>query len=192
MTCNCSSSSSGLGFTAGDADAAITALGDAIQTAKNLWNELEATLGIGAGRREADVIVPVQNKLWNEWYVPASNMVQVGEIENHSCAELQSMLSYLHKASDRFAGWLNATAWQDGRAAQQALCWLTGAYGQPCPPAGQLPYASMVMHDVTHDVNSKCGGILGGGITIGGTTISTPVLILGGVAAYYAFFKKGR
>jgi hypothetical protein len=161
-----------------DAHALIAEAGSAVQQAKDLWAELEAALGIGAGRREADVIVPFQNRITSNILVPVVDMGS--HPTQHTCNELSQMLGALNNAASQFRSFLLDTDWIDGRAADQALFWLEG----PLPATVENPsWFHQVQTDFSGDVAEKCG--TGGGIPIPGTgvslSLSTVLLIAAGL-----------
>lgn len=183
----------GMGAYLGQIDpGTVVAIGQAISDAKHFWDDLQAALGIGAGRREADVIVPVQNKLWETVYVPGSAVFQ--DKVHHTCADLVTTLATVNGASAQFRNYLTTTKWLDGRAAKQALYWLDDG----SKDAGldySTPYAYMVRQDMQRDITAcQTGGgdgTGGGGFNIGGMQISLPMLALGGVALYALTRKRG-
>lgn len=123
----------------------------AIADAKHLWDELQAALGIGAGRREADVITPLQDKLYQLTLVPTSDMG--ARKEQYTCDQLNAALVKLNADIKSFVDFLRNTQWQDGRAAAQALYWAAGQ-GES---TGQEPTAYLVQRDFTADVKAQCG-----------------------------------
>ena len=164
----------------------------AIADAKHLWDDLLKALGIGAGRREADVITPLQDKLTATVLVPTVEMGSHPEL--HTCAEMQKELADLNAAYSQFKTFLTTTKWADGRAAKQALYWLEGGVAPP-GSEGQQPTAYLVKRDFTEDVQQKCGtGTIGG--TIGGilTTptgeVNWPLVAAGGAVLYFLVRKK--
>ena len=77
---------------------------------------LEELIGsIGSGRREANVITPVQNQMWNS-VVAAYNEAQMASLAR--CVQLRDQVSQLWTS---FSNWVQMHPWTDGRAAQQAL-----------------------------------------------------------------------
>jgi hypothetical protein len=166
--CGCQSSM-GLGYAGlGQIDpvSAAIEIEQAIQIAKNFWDDLLAALGIHAGQREADAIVPLQNDITAKVLTPISANVQPGVIHNESCQELNSELTLLNQTETKWLDYLHNTPWVDGRAAQQAEATLA-------------PYFIGLRKDLTDEIHARCSGILGGGIGLNNTT-----LIIGlGIAA---------
>jgi hypothetical protein len=93
----------------------------AIADAKHMWDDLINALGIGAGRREADVVTPVQNRIFNGSVAPLVDYLTA--IHNGSvkvdCTTLTSDLAVMDAAEKQWLSFLHDTKWQDGRAAQQ-------------------------------------------------------------------------
>jgi hypothetical protein len=183
--CGCASCAVGLaGMGQMDYSGAISDLSSAITQAKQMYDQLLAALGIGAGAREADMITPLQNQITNTVLVPAVNM---GENPQATCADLVSMQRNIQTAHDQFQFWLTNTHWADGRAAQQALSWLNG----PLPASASQAAPSwfhQVQSDFTNTVVQKCGSAYGGSIITlpGGFTIGSNVLLIGaGLAAFF-------
>ena len=79
---------------------------------------VEGFLGIGAGRREADQIVPIQNKVNYEVLAPAYSEMGQGTALN--CASIATMYMAVFKAWQQWLHFLHDTQWSDGRAAQGA------------------------------------------------------------------------
>lgn len=89
--------------------AAITAM----QSIENFFR-------IGAGRREADLIVPIQNQIHYEVLAPIAEAVNA-PYKNDLCqSQLQQMLDALNATEDYWLQFLHNTTWDDGRAAIQA------------------------------------------------------------------------
>lgn len=166
--------------------AAITGISQALAQAKALYTSLLTALGIGAGAREANIIVPIQNQITNNVLVPCVN---AGEAFNQgssnvTCATLLAWQRAVQTAHDQFQAWLTGTHWADGRAAQQALNWLNG----PLPASATQPsWFHQVQNDLGNTISQHC--TTGGGSPIqlpGGFTIGSNVLYLGaaGLVAY--------
>lgn len=153
----------------------------AITQAANLWQQLKSALGIDAGSSEANVIVPVQNKVVAGVITPVANFLTT--VNNGTvvptCAQLQQYLAELKAAQAQWLNFLHGTTWKDGRAAQQAEATLA-------------PYFTNGTNDLTKYIGQYCG--VSSGITsiftnptTGQTNWGTIGLI--GVAAYF-FLKK--
>lgn len=169
--------------------ATIAAIQQAFVHAKDLWKDMEQIFGIGAGRHEADVITPLQNDVTQVALVPAAAMTDTAD--QHSCSDFQQMLGALNAAESQFKNFIKNTTWQDGRAAQQALYWLTGTQGTN---VGQPPYFALIKADFITAMNAKnCSGGIGGGI---GGIITNPdgsmnwPVILGGAGLLYAISRR--
>jgi hypothetical protein len=161
---------------------AIAGISTAITQAKNLYQSLLAALGIGAGAREANIIVPIQNQITNNVLVPAVNL---GESPSRTCAQMLAWQKNIQVAHDQFQAWLTNTHWADGRAAQQALNWLNG----PLPASSTQPsWFHQVQSDFNNQFQRECGSVLGGTTVVlpGGLTVgsNTMLLLAAGLGAY--------
>jgi hypothetical protein len=105
-----------------------------IATTLQAINQFEAWLGIGAGRREADIIVPVQNQL----------MAHLGTITNQiltgaspAITDLQSMYRDVWASAVAFQEFVLMCNFTDRRASGQALNtvmpYIDGSCGYPVP-----------------------------------------------------------
>jgi hypothetical protein len=99
----------------------------------NAFNALEDFFKIGAGRNEADVIVPVQNDI----------MQRLGEITDAlvrgpSAQTLQSMYREVEQIGAYFRQFVSDSRFSDGRASEQALNdimpYIDGSCGYRWPP----------------------------------------------------------
>lgn len=172
---------SGLGFT--DPATLATEVSSIIEWGKQEWEDIQAALGIGAGRREADVIVPMQNQITNTVLVPAVDMGT--HSEQHTCTELLQMQGAITNAAAQFNHFLDNTVWQDGRAADQARFWLSG----PLPATVTNPsWFHQVQSDFAGEVYSAgCGsGVFGSNVGLG------PLLFIGAGLALIAFTPRRR
>jgi len=142
-----------------------------IAAARSFWDSLVRSLGIGAGRREADVITPLQDKITNTILAPA---VQMGiNKQNYTCTDMRKMLGVVQQARIEFKAFLTNTTWQDGRAAQQALVWLEG----PLPASTSGAWFHQVENDFSGEVTLKCGSGGGGGIPPGGNVTGSDAML---------------
>jgi hypothetical protein len=151
----------------------------AVTEAMDAWNQLLSALGIGAGAREADVIVPVQNKVVSTVIAPVSDYLTSVNNKTHipTCAELQTWLSEVTQAKTIWLNYLHNTQWQDGRAAQQAEATLA-------------PYFTNATNDLNKYILQYCGGGVGSIFTdptTGQTNWTTVGLV--GVAAFFLLKK---
>lgn len=164
----------------GDID--MQALTIAINDAKRAWEGFLEALGIGAGRMEADVIVPLQNKITTETIVPVSAFltdINTGKI-TPTCSEIRKWQLDVATAEGKWLGFLHNTEWKDGRAAQQAEATLA-------------PYFANAKRDLTKYESQYCGilgGGGGGGISTPFGEISLPMLALAGGAIYLLTRRK--
>lgn len=173
---------SGLGqFDPTSITAAVSALDTSITDAKSAWTSLEAALGIGAGRREADIIVPVQNKIVGTVIAPVSDYLTSINNGSHipTCNELQMWLGAITQAKKSWDNFLYNTTWQDGRAAQQAAATLQ-------------PYWTNATNDLNKYIQQYCTGLstIFTNPTTGG--INWPVVGLLGIGAYLLLGRKGK
>lgn len=159
-----------------------------VASARAFWDSLVKTLGIGAGRREADVITPMQNKITATILAPAVEMGTHPQI--HTCDDFRKMLGVIQQARVEFKSFLTNSQWQDGRAAAQALVWLEG----PLPASASGAWFHQVESDFGGEVMKKCGVGGGGAIPPGGqvtgpSALSLPV-ILGAALLLLPSLKK--
>ncbi len=85
--------------------------------------------GIGAGRKEADQIVPMQLRITNEVIAPIVSAIKGPGASSLSTQQLQGMWNTLEATKAAWLTFLHSTQWSDGRAAAQA-------------EAGMAPYFS--------------------------------------------------
>lgn len=152
----------------------------AITEAANLWGTIENALGIDAGSREANIIVPVQNAVVNSVIAPVSaylNSINTGA-HTPTCQELQTWLSEVTAAHTKWENYLHNTTWRDGRAAQQADATLAS-------------YWTNATNDLNKYIGQYCGIGATGGILVNPTTgqLNYTTIALVGIAAYF-FLKK--
>lgn len=172
----------GLGqFDPGTITASVSAIDTAVTDAKSAWDALEAALGIGAGRREADVIVPVQNKIVETIIAPVSDYLTSINNGTHTptCNELQMWLGAVTQAKRSWDNFLYNTTWQDGRAAQQAAATLQ-------------PYWTNATNDLNKYITQYCTGIsatIGSIFTTPTGQTNWPVI---GLLAVGTYFLVGR
>ncbi len=81
---------------------------------------IENFLHIGAGRQEADQIVPKQNQLVEQVIAPISDAVSGAYATRWTPSQLRSMSNSLQQAEYAWLKFLHETNWSDGRAATQA------------------------------------------------------------------------
>ncbi|MCI0617653.1 hypothetical protein L0244_32165 [bacterium] len=159
--------------------ATLLALNSAFIHAKDLWDDIKAIFGIGAGAREADAIVPLQNELTTQIIAPVSDFltgVNNGTI-TPSCSELQTWKTQVVNAEIKWLEFLHKTQWQDGRAAQQAEATLA-------------PYWQNAKTDLQKYIQQKCGTLGGGIITTPTGELNWPVIAIGAGAIYMLSRRK--
>ena len=151
----------------------------AIQQGKNF---LASIFGrFGAGRREADVIVPVQEAIYRQ-LVAINN--EVDDVQDPNM--LYTWIEYLNQWRSEFVAFVSDAAFVDGRASQQALNDLIPVIdGTIATVQGQLAR-------IGYDAPTGGGGITwGGGGTqnagFGGLDATTLALI--GVGAAFLLRK---
>src|SRR5215470_9440417 len=85
------------------------------------WNAFEDWLGIGEGRREADIIVPVQNAWAQSWgpIITGLNAAKVGQFI--TCEQLVRWYRQLWQSTVAFIQFVSQPIFTDGRASTQAL-----------------------------------------------------------------------
>lgn len=177
MGCSCTDSEySGLGQIS---PSMVGELTSAIVNAKQMWDNLQAALGIGAGRREADVITPIQNRLVSSVIAPLTDYLtnlKNGAIQP-DCNQLNQDIGIVTQAEKSWLDYLHNTKWTDGRAAQQAEATLapyftglkTGlpaAIQQYCGSAtttvGTIPVIGPLLTTATGDINWPVVAVGGG------------------------------
>lgn len=176
-----------------------------------------ATFGIGAGRREADIIVPFQNRLmYNLGLI--TDQFRVGQTPTLS--QLQNFHTQVRGLANNFIQFVLSSRFTDRRASGQALNtvmpYIDGSCGYAVPlgstanPSqfnciswgdGQLGGVGTngMLGALSRAITQAGGSVGGGGIvinppgTIGQTTlgISTPMLVGIGVLALFLFSRKG-
>jgi len=107
-----------------------------ISQVKGWIDTLESWLGIGSGRREADIIVPVQNQLSNSWQ-PCVNAILVAAPCN--LAVFNQCYRQVWAGAVAFMQFVQQrNIFTDGRASQQALNtimpYIDGSCGYHWPP----------------------------------------------------------
>jgi hypothetical protein len=140
--------------------ATVLAVQEAFVHAKDLWDDIQKIFGIGAGRHEADVIVPLQNQVTQQILAPVGDFLE--RVRNHSyttnCAECTTWRTQLVAAETKWLSYLHTTKWADGRAAQQAEATLA-------------PIFKSQKDELQQCVTAMCGGAAGG---TGGGIFTTP------------------
>jgi len=175
----CCSQTNGSGL--GQLDpATLLAINSAFVHAKDLWNDIKAIFGIGAGAREADAIVPLQNQIHTTILAPVGDYlegVRNGTIQA-TCAECTTWRTQLVAAETKWLEFLHNTQWQDGRAAQQAEATLA-------------PIFKSQKDELQACINATCGIIGGGGgiITNPDGSVNWPI-VAAGAGLLYALMRK--
>jgi len=175
----CCSQTNGLGQVD---PATILAVQQAFVHAKDLWDDIKAIFGIGAGAREADAIVPLQNQIQAQILAPVSEFltsVRNGTV-HPTCQEYQTWRSQLVATEQKWLDFLHKTTWADGRAAQQAEATLA-------------PYFTPMKSELQQGIQQYCGVIGGGGgiITNPDGSMNWPIIALAGGAIYMLTRRKG-
>lgn len=161
----------------------ILALQQAFVHAQDLWEDIKAIFGIGAGAREADAIVPLQEQITAQVLAPISAFltdVRNGTVQP-SCTDYQTWRSQLISTETKWLDFLHKTQWQDGRAAQQAEATLA-------------PYFTAMKSELQQGILAKCGvgSIPGSGIiTNPDGSINWPFVALASGAIYMFTRRKG-
>lgn len=101
----------------------ILAIGGAVGRVIGL---IENLLSIGSGRREADQITPIQNKMTTEVLAPAYAALDAdyAGAKPMTCRETAYVYKSLLDGETSFLNMLHSTQWSDGRAAQQAEAYM--------------------------------------------------------------------
>lgn len=121
----------------------------AVADAKHLWDDFINALGIGAGRREADVVTPTQNRIFNGSVKPLVDYltgIHNGSIQV-DCTTLHTDLAAMDAAEKVWLSFLHDTKWQDGRAAQQGEATLA-------------PWFTNTRADANKVLADQCGSIV--------------------------------
>ena len=160
----------------------MMALQEAFVHMKDLWEDIQRIFGIGAGRREADVIVPIQEQIAEQILAPVGDYLE--RLRNNQspvvCNELTTWNTQLLQAETKWLTYLHTTQWQDGRAAQQAEATLG-------------PIFKSQKDELQKYITQKCGGVGGGP---GGGIFTTPTgetnwpLIAGAAGLLFALTRK--
>lgn len=186
MNCNCSS--------LGKAGTMLNGLGQidpvsaamAIADAKHLWDDMLSALGVGAGRKEADVVTPTQNRIFNGTVAPIVDYltgIKNGTIQGN-CTDLQNDLAALDAAEKQWLSFLHTTKWVDGRAAQQGEATLA-------------PWFTNTRLDLKNRIGETCGtigsiipGSIGQIFTTPSGGINWPIVAGVGIGAFLLMRKK--
>jgi len=179
----CCSQTNGLGaYGLGQIDpATILALQEAFVHAKDLWEDIEKIFGIGAGRHEADVIVPLQNQVTTTILSPVGDYLE--RVRTHqqqaTCQESTTWLTQLKAAETKWLDYLHKTTWADGRAAQQAEQTLA-------------PIFSSQKTELQQQVTALCGvtGGIGNILTNPDGSTNWPMIAAGAGLVYALFLRK--
>lgn len=108
----CNDCSSGLGFV-DPATATMLA-----QAAPQILDKIAAFFSLGTGRREANMITPMQNDIHYNVLAPIS--AALDNPETLTLQDLEMMLNTLETTEQAWLSFLQTTQWSDGRAAIQA------------------------------------------------------------------------
>lgn len=135
-------------------------------------------LGIGQGRREADLIVPTQNNIVATVLTPISAAVQPASIADATCTQLSAMLNTLNQSEQKWLAFLHDPQWTDGRASAQAEATLA-------------PYFAGLRKDLLDDIALKRCSVVGGPGPGGGMDSTTTALILGAAVFLLPRILKG-
>jgi hypothetical protein len=88
--------------------------------ALNIIDAITGFFGLGAGRKEADAIVPIQNQVVNDVIAPIAAAVNDPDAHSLSYQSLQKMWDAITATEAKWLAFLHNTDWKDGRAAGQA------------------------------------------------------------------------
>jgi hypothetical protein len=167
----------------------VDAFGGVLAGAKVAWDNLVQALGIGAGRQEADIIVPIQNKVVSDIIAPiyAFDDAVLNKNQPVDCNEARTYLASVTSAEQQWLNYLHLTKWQDGRAATQAEATLQ-------------PYFAQCKRDLNTIIATKCSSVSGSVGDVIGNTVSSilrtstgetnwPVILIG-VGAAFLFLRK--
>jgi hypothetical protein len=172
----------------------VGAFAGVLAGAKVAWDNLVQALGIGAGRKEADIITPIQNKIVNEYIAPiyAFDDAVLNHDQPVDCNEARSFLASITTAEQQWLNYLHLTKWVDGRAATQAEATLQ-------------PYFTNCKRDLNTIIAKKCSTVIGNiGGDVGdaiGTIVSSitktstgetnwPIILAVGAGLAFVFLRK--
>ena len=190
MPCDCTSSNRYVPYS-GMGEIDVNAFGGVLAGAKVAWDNLVQALGIGAGRKEADIIVPIQNKVVNDIIAPiyAFDDAVLNKNQPVDCNQARSFLASVTSAEQQWLNYLHLTKWQDGRAATQAEATLQ-------------PYFANCKRDLNTIIATKCSTVAGSvgdvisstvgsifGPTASGQT-NWGLILAAGAAAFFLLRKK--
>jgi hypothetical protein len=88
--------------------------------ALNIIDAITGFFGLGAGRKEADKIVPIQNQVVSGVIAPIAAAVNDPNANTLSYQSLQKMWDAITATEAKWLAFLHNTDWSDGRAAGQA------------------------------------------------------------------------
>jgi hypothetical protein len=189
MACDCSTDRYAYVPKSGLGEIDLGAFGSVLSLAQAAWDQLLSALGVGAGRKEADIIVPIQNKVVSDIIAPifAFDDAVLNHNQPVDCNEARLFLSSVTSAEQQWLNYLHLTKWVDGRAAQQAEATLA-------------PYFTKCKGDLNTIIATKCSSVVGSvGDVIGNTvgnilktsTGETNWPVIGiGVAVAFMFLRK--
>ena len=158
----------------------LLAINQAVVHAKDLWNDIKAIFGIGAGAKEADAITPLQNQIEQTVLAPIGaylESVRNGTIEA-TCEECKTYYSQLTATETQWLNFLHNTQWADGRAAQQAEATLK-------------PIFTSQKQELQTCITAKCGSTAGSIITNPDGSLNIPIVAAGVGALYLLTRRKG-
>jgi hypothetical protein len=90
------------------------------RAALTVIQSIEGFFKLGAGRKEADQIVPMQNQIHYDVLAPIAEAVNAPFRFDLCQSQLQQMLDALIATEEAWLQFLHNTTWSDGRAAEQA------------------------------------------------------------------------
>jgi hypothetical protein len=164
---------SSLGFTPINSNLINGAWQQAVSILNGAIGAIENFLGIGQGRREADLIVPTQNQIQMTVLAPISDELDNNK-PNLTCTELNTMLTTLKSTEQKWLVFLHDPRWQTAAPINAE--------------ATLAPYFKEFEDEIQAEINTRCG-IIG---TIGGGS-NTTMLVAGlGLAVFLLpkFLKK--
>lgn len=190
MACDCNSSD----YFGGLGQIDIGSLSSVLDGAKTAWNNLLASLGVGAGRREADIIVPVQNRMVSDVIAPISAYLD-GAVNKGVVTDCTTILNWTNELSAAKQNWLfflHNTQWQDGRAAQQAEATLAPYFTSAEGSLQQLTtkYNCHVVGGIGSGIGDTIGNTINSVLTTSSGGFNWPVLIAVGAGAYFLLKRK--
>ena len=169
-------------------------LSDVIGGAKAMWDDLLSALGVGAGRKEADVIVPLQNKVVSDVIAPVFAYIDAVNNKGQApdCSLIRNFAAEVKLSESQWLNFLHTTHWSDGRAAQQAEATLAPYFTQAKTGLQDLitKDCSSGVANTVGNITASIGNVFGGMLTTPTGQMNWPVVLLGAGAVFFLMRRK--